>query len=67
MVTPLTIVLVTGGRDYTDIGTVFDCLTKLNNQFEILIIVHGDAKGADTLAYEVCKEVGIEQVRVPAT
>jgi hypothetical protein len=64
---PLTFVLVTGGRNYADKLTVFDCLVKLNEQFERLIVVHGDADGADTLAYEVCKEVGIEQARVPAT
>jgi hypothetical protein len=63
---PLTIVLVTGGRDYDDVGTVFDCLTKLNDQFERMIVVHGDADGADTLANTVCKELGIEQARVPA-
>jgi hypothetical protein len=63
---PLTIVLVTGGRDYGDVGTVFDCLTKLNDQFARMIIVHGDAAGADTLAYTVCQELGIEQARVPA-
>jgi hypothetical protein len=64
--TPITFVLVTGGRDYADVGTVFDCLTTLNEQFERLIIVHGDADGADTLANTVCCEVGIEQIKVPA-
>ena len=64
---PLTFVLVTGGRDYADKLTVFDCLVKLNEQFERLIVIHGDAQGADMLAHDVCKEVGIEQVRVPAT
>jgi hypothetical protein len=64
--TPVTIVLVTGGRDYDDIGIVFDCLTQLDAQFERMIVVHGDAAGADSLACEVCKEVGIEQVKVPA-
>ena len=67
MKTPLTFVLVTGGRDYTDAVTVFDCLTKLDAQFQRMIVIHGDAAGADTLAYDVCIEVGIEQVRVPAT
>lgn len=66
MKTPITLVLVTGGRDYADVGTVFDCLAKLNSQFERMIIIHGDADGADTLANTVCKELGIEQVRVPA-
>jgi hypothetical protein len=63
---PITLVLVTGGRDYTDIGAVFDCLTKLNAQFERLVVIHGDADGADSLAYTVCKQAGIEQIRVPA-
>jgi len=31
-----------------------------------MIVVHGDANGADTLVYDVCREVGIEQCRVPA-
>lgn len=66
MTKQLTFVLVTGGRDYSDVATVFDCLTELNSQFERMIVVHGDAAGADTLAYDVCREVGIEQVRVPA-
>jgi len=59
-------VLVTGGRDYKDVGTVFDCLTTLDAQFERIIVVHGDAPGADSLAYKVCDEVGIEQSRNPA-
>jgi hypothetical protein len=63
---PITLVLVTGGRDYSEVTTVFDCLTKLNDQFERLVIIHGDAAGADNFAYTVCQEVGIEQVRVPA-
>jgi hypothetical protein len=67
MKTPCTLVLVTGGREYTDIGTVFDCLTTLDEQFKRMIIIHGAAKGADTLAGDVCKEVGIEMVTAPAT
>lgn len=63
----LTLCLVTGGRKYNDIAVVFDCLVHLNEQFDRLIVIHGDADGADTLAYNVCKEVGIEQVRMPAT
>ena len=66
MKTKLTMVLVTGGRGYNDVGTVFDCLTKLNAQFERLVVIHGAAKGADSLAGEVCAEAGIEFVTVPA-
>lgn len=57
---------MTGGRDYKDVGTVFDILTNLDAEFDRMIVIHGDANGADTLAYDVCKEVGIEQVRIPA-
>lgn len=64
--TNITIILVTGGRDYDGTDVVFDCLTHLDSEFERMIVVHGDAEGADTLAYNVCREVGIEQVRVPA-
>jgi hypothetical protein len=63
----LMICLVTGGRDYADMGAVFDCLTHLDSKFSHLLVVHGDARGADNLAYEVCKEAGIDQVRVPAS
>lgn len=62
----LTLVLVTGGREYDDVGTVFDCLTQLDEQFERMIVVHGNARGADKLAYKVCDEVGIEQAAIPA-
>lgn len=58
--------LVTGGTKYTDTGKVFDILTDLDKEFKRLVVVHGDAKGADTFAHDVCKAVGIEQVRIPA-
>jgi hypothetical protein len=58
---------VTGGRKYTDTTAVFDCLVKLDAEFERMVVIHGDATGTDSLAYEVCKQVGIEQVRIPAS
>jgi hypothetical protein len=60
------IVLVTGGRDYGDIGTVFDALVSLNAENEIKYLIHGDAKGADTLADSVAKEIGISRIKLPA-
>lgn len=60
------IVLVTGGRTYCDVAAIFDCLVHLNSEHEHLIVVHGDAPGADNTASKVCKEVGIDQVKIPA-
>jgi len=52
-------VLVCGGRDYT--GDVV-CLS----QIDISILIHGDAKGADTLAKEYAVIRGIHHAAVPA-
>lgn len=60
------IVLVTGGRDYNNIEVVFDAIAALHAHTEIEYIVHGDAKGADSLADEVAKEIGINRVKFPA-
>lgn len=61
-----TLILVTGGRKFLDSGLAFDCITYLNQQFDNVIIIHGDAPGADSLANTICLEVGIDQVKVPA-
>lgn len=60
------IVLVTGGRDYADVGTVFDAIVTLNENCSIDLLVHGAADGADSLADTVCKELGIDRVSCPA-
>jgi aspartate-semialdehyde dehydrogenase len=66
MKTAITLVLVTGGRDYMDHATVRHCIQELNKQFDRMVIIHGDAKGADTLANSACVSLGIEQVKIPA-
>jgi len=38
----------------------------LDTEYDHLVVVHGDAPGADTTANKVCKEVGIDQVKIPA-
>lgn len=47
-------VLVTGGREYQDIDTVFDTLDRVLIEYRLqpkdLTIVHGGACGADALA-----------------
>lgn len=59
--------LICGGRDFNDweffVATMLDTITEFP---EIDLIVHGDADGADTMAYDWAKKVGIQQVRIPA-
>lgn len=43
-------VLVCGGRDFLDAKTVFDTLDSWHRARSITLVVHGDAKGADSLA-----------------
>ena len=43
------VVLVCGGRDYSDLGQVFGVLDALHAARPITSIVHGDAPGADQL------------------
>ena len=51
-------VLVTGSRDWTDIDTIYKALWWLRNHSEEVIVVHGAAPGADTLADVVAKKLG---------
>lgn len=46
-------IIVTGGRDFSDRNTVYRVLDQVNPD----IIIHGNAKGVDTL----CKEWAIEK------
>jgi hypothetical protein len=59
-------VLVCGGRDYTDRDTVFSLLDYLHAKRAITVIIHGAARGADTLAGEWAQERGIPEERYPA-
>lgn len=63
-------VLVTGGRDYQEKEIVFWALEQLEEYLherkqEIAAVIHGDAKGADTLADQWAQENGVLQVRCP--
>jgi hypothetical protein len=49
----VTIVLVCGGRDYEDDRHVSDVLCAIHKACPITLLVHGGAKGADTLAADV--------------
>lgn len=61
------IVLVCGGRDFSDRNLVFSTLDKVLAKYpDGLMIVHGAAKGADLLAEEWCKSREVMYVGVPA-
>lgn len=54
-------VLVCGGRDYFDRERVFAVLDGLHRNLAIALIIHGAAKGADSLAGEWADSHGVEQ------
>jgi YspA, cpYpsA-related SLOG family len=49
-------VLVCGGRDYADYNAVLQQVRLLGSQ---VVVVHGAARGADTLAGMAAKELGL--------
>lgn len=56
-------VLVCGGRNYTDYETI---RTELNKIWDISEIIHGGARGADSLAGRYAEENSIPCIRVSA-
>lgn len=56
------VVLVTGGRDYADRETLWLVLDVLACQYAITHIMHGAARGADTLADEWAEARGVQPV-----
>ena len=53
--------LVCGGRDYFERERVFAVLDGLHGERAIALIIHGAAKGADSLAGEWADSRGVEQ------
>ncbi len=51
--------LVTGGRDFNDRDFVFACLDRADAKRRIMLLVHGGATGADTLAKEWADARGV--------
>lgn len=61
------IVLVCGGRDFADRDLVYSTLDKVLAKYpDGLMVVHGAADGADTLAEDWCKSREVMYVGVPA-
>lgn len=53
------IILVCGGRDFTDRDVLFKVLDHISKSFRIDLIVHGAARGADRLAGQWAETRGI--------
>lgn len=53
-------VLVCGGRDYADRNNIFDTLDSLHEDTAITTIIHGGARGADSLADAWARSRGIK-------
>lgn len=59
-------VLVTGGRDFKNRKLLFKTLDKLHGKFPFTVLIHGDARGADTLADSWACLRGVETDPCPA-
>lgn len=60
------IVLVTGGRDYTNQRELFAVLDRLHAERGFTFLVHGDARGADQMAHRWAKKRGVQPVAMEA-
>lgn len=59
-------VLVCGGRDFEDKELLYTTLDELQSQTPISCIIHGKARGADSLAGDWATERGITVEMFPA-
>jgi len=58
--------LVCGGRDYYDYAAVERALDRVHAEIGISLLIHGAARGADTLAEYWAKSRGVETLPFPA-
>lgn len=59
-------VLVTGGREFNDGDYVFRWLQLLHLKYGFALLIHGGARGADTLADVWARGAGVQPVRCDA-
>lgn len=52
--------MVCGGRDYVDDDTVFEALDRVLAKRRVVLVIHGGASGADSLADQWAKARGIQ-------
>jgi len=58
--------LVCGGRDYSDRDALFSALDRVHDRVGVGCVIHGVARGADSLAGEWATARGIAQEPYPA-
>jgi len=59
-------VLVCGSRNWTDKERIYKIISLYNELYHPIVVIHGDAKGADTIAKECSIELGIPFESYPA-
>lgn len=59
-------VLVTGSRYWTNRNAIEDELDALMVAHHGIVVIHGGARGADSLAKEICDQNKIESIEYPA-
>ena len=60
-------VLVCGGRDYRNPQRIREVLDQIHSEHGVtLLLIHGDASGADSSASAWASNSGVDQVKFPA-
>lgn len=59
-------VLVCGGRDFTNTQLLVEALLEVHKLITITLVIHGAAKGADSMAGEWARAMGIKETPFPA-
>jgi len=59
-------ILVCGGRTYNNKEKIYEVLSSIHKETPISVLIHGAAKGADTLAGYWARENGIKEKQYPA-
>ena len=59
-------VLVCGGRDFADFAMACRTLDELHAETPISVVIHGAARGADTMAESWARSRGVAYERYPA-
>lgn len=59
-------VLVCGGREYADREELYETLDSFHETRPFAALIHGAARGADTLAGEWARERGVPEITRPA-
>lgn len=58
--------LVCGGRDYSDTRAAYGALDRVLTKRQVVLLIHGAAPGADTLADQWAESRQIERLACPA-